>query len=317
MGEEQTGPWFKFTIQDTDEPGVEIPKLTRLLSNLSSAFYVIARVKIGSAGPRPGRRTLVEDTLAAFRLMRVAPGSATIELAPPAAESPPRLPSFEEPTADDVVFDFYQEVESVDAGEPPSAGRWEIRRHVVAVIEEAGGIGSRAEIVYRPRAPRPGFPAVAVLRKTFRTRDLPEVAPPERSSRKRRLSGHAYMVDVEPGRQRLRVKLADGRDITMEADDELVARMGSALDRVVEIEMEEEYEGDTIARRVARAMAVLPSSGPGSDVPPKSIEELESEQHMPAKRPDYASLASAVWESEKELAEFQAHLQEIRKGSAG
>jgi len=103
----------------------------------------------------------------------------------------------------------------------------------------------------------------------------------------------------------------------MEADDELVARMGSALDRVVEIEMEEEYEGDTIARRVARAMAVLPSSGPGSDVPPKSIEELESEQHMPAKRPDYASLASAVWESEKELAEFQAHLQEIRKGSAG
>jgi hypothetical protein len=249
--------------------------------------------------------------------MRVVPGSATIELAPPATESEPRLPLFEEPTADDVVFDFYQEVETVDAGKPPGAGRWEIRRHVLAVIEEAGEIGSSAEIVYRPRAPRPELPAVDVLRKTFRTRDLSGVAPPERSSRRRRLSGHAYMVDVEPGRQRLRIKLADGRDVTMEADDELVARMSSALDRVVEIEMEEELEGDSVARRVARGMDVLPSSDPGSDVPAKSIEELEREQDMPPERPDYVSLASAVWTTEKELAEFQAYLLEIRQGSAG
>ena len=317
MEEEQAQPWFAFTVQDTDAPGVEIPKLTRLLSNLSAAFYAIARVKIGAAGTRPGRRTIEEEMLAAFRLMRVVPGSATVELAPPTVEAEPRLPLFEEPTADDVVFDFYQEVERVDTGEPPSAGRWDIRRHVLAVIGDAGEIGARAEIVYRPRAPRPELPTVDTLRRTFRTRDLLEVAPPGRSTRKRRLSGHAYMVDIEPGRQRIRIKLPEGRDVTLEADDRLAAKIGSALDRVVEIEMEEEFEGDTIARRVARAMDVLPSSGPGSDLPPKSIEELEREQDMPPERPDYVSLASAVWKTEKELAEFEAHLQEIRRGSAG
>jgi len=125
------------------------------------------------------------------------------------------------------------------------------------------------------------------------------------------------MVDVEPGRQRLRIKLPDGRDVTLDVDDEVAAKLGPILDRIIEIEIDEEMEGDVTARRVARGVDILPSSGPGSDLPPKTVEDLEREQELPAKRPDYVALASAIWRTEKELTEFEEHLREIRHAETG
>jgi hypothetical protein len=120
------------------------------------------------------------------------------------------------------------------------------------------------------------------------------------------------MVDVEPGRQRLRVKLPDGRDLTLHADEELISQITAALDQVVEIEVKEELEGGVTTSRVAREVEILPSSGPGSDRPPQSIEELEREQNLPKEPPDYQALASAIWETEAEVAEFEEHLREMR-----
>jgi len=316
MKEEQTQPWFEFKIRDVDAVGVEMPKLTRLLADLSSAFYAIARAKIGSAGPRPGRRTVAEETLAALRVIRIRPGSATIELAPPVAEAEPQLPLLDEPTPDDVVLDFYEEVDTIDLGKPAVPGRWDIRRHVLAVIEDAGQIGSRGEIVYRPLAPRSGVSTPRVLRKSFDTGRLPKTAELQRLTRSRRISGHTYMVDVEPGRQRIRLKLPDGRDITLEVDDQVAATIASALDRVVEIEMDEQLDGDIPARRIARALEIFPSSEPGSDRPPKSIEDLRREQRLPDERPDYVSLASSIWQTEKEVIDFDEHIRQIRQAEA-
>ncbi len=313
MGDDENQPWFVFTVQGADGPGVDIPTLTRLLNNLSAAFYAIARAQIGVAGPRPGRRAVAEEMLAGFRLVRVSPGSTTIELEPPPTDSQTQLELFEEPTPDDVALDFYREVERIETGDPPAEGRWDVRRNVRAVIEDAGEIGERAEVIYRPRSTRPGFPATGVLRRSFPTREVPELPEFQRSTRKRRLSGHAYMADVEPGRQRLRIKLPDGRDVTLEVDDQVGSRMVAALDRVVEIDVEEEVEGDVPTRRVAHDVDILPSSAPGSDVPPKSVEQLEGEQKLPTKRPDYVALASAIWRTDKELNEFETHLQEVRR----
>jgi hypothetical protein len=120
------------------------------------------------------------------------------------------------------------------------------------------------------------------------------------------------MADVEPGRQRLRVKLPDGRDVTLEANEELKGRILAAIDRVVEIEVEEQLEGDVTTNRSLRGIEVLPSAGSGSDQPPQSIEELEREQNMPKERPDYQALASAIWETEEQVAEFEEHLREMR-----
>jgi hypothetical protein len=121
------------------------------------------------------------------------------------------------------------------------------------------------------------------------------------------------MVDVEPGRQRLRVKLPDGRDVTLEIQENLAASLAAALDRAVELQVEEEVEGDTPTSRIARDLTILPSSGPKSDQPPRTIQELEREQNLPRGHPDYVALASAVWETEAEVVEFERYVQEMRR----
>lgn len=316
MNEDDTRPWLQFTVHDTEAAGVDIPKLARLLSDLSASFYAIARAKKGRAGPRPGRRAIAEEELAGLRLVRVEPGSATIELAPPISGEQAKLPLFDEPTAEEVAFEFYQEIKSTNAGEPAAEDRLDLRRQIRAVIEDAGQIGSRAEVIYRPRTERPGIQPGRVLRTSFRTRDLPDPEPAQRSTRTRRVSGHAYMVDVEPGRERLRVKLPDGRDMTLEVDADLASKMSDALDRIVDIEVEEELEAGTPARRVVHDLAVV-RPRPRTDRTPRSIEALEREQGLPAERPDYAALASAVWRTPEELAEFEEHLREIRHAEMG
>ena len=99
----------------------------------------------------------------------------------------------------------------------------------------------------------------------------------------------------------------------MDADGELTSRIRKALDPIVEIVVEEEREGDVTIRRIAQSVEVLPSSGPGSDQPPKSIEELEREQNLPKERPDYAALASAIWETEADIESFEEHVRQIRQ----
>ncbi|HEX5479238.1 MAG TPA: hypothetical protein VFY79_05910, partial [Dehalococcoidia bacterium] len=80
---DEHGPWFIFKIEDSDPDGVEPSKLARLLTELSSALYAIARLQINEAPNRPGRRTSFEDAIAGARVRRIEPGSTTIELVPP------------------------------------------------------------------------------------------------------------------------------------------------------------------------------------------------------------------------------------------
>lgn len=312
MTDEEDTAWFTFTVRETDGDGVDVPKLTRLLEQLSSTFYHIARTKLGTDESRRGPRTQAEDKLAAIRLVRVSPGSTLIELAPPPGATRVQLAVTDEPTPDDVAHDFLEEVQRIEAGDPASEDRMEVRRKVRAVIEDAGEIGARAEIVFRPIVPRPHHPPDDVLKAAFRTRELPADQPPQQSTRTRRVSGHAFMVDVEPGRPRLRIKLPDGRDVTLDVDEKLLAQISTALDRVVEVDIEEGIEGTVISSRLARGLLVLPTSGPGSDKPPKSIDQLVEEQDLPDKRPDYRALASAIWETEEEVTEFQELLNAMR-----
>ena len=118
------------------------------------------------------------------------------------------------------------------------------------------------------------------------------------------------MVDVEPGRERIRIKMPDGRDITLSVDESVFSAMGQALDKLVDIEVEEEFDGATPIQRVIRDLALVPP--PEESPPPKSIEELEREQRIP-KRPDYVALASGVWRTKEELDEFERYLRELRR----
>lgn len=304
--------WFTIKIDEVDAEGVEIPKLTKLLQDLSSAFYALAREKKGDRGPRPGRRAVAEEALAALRLVRVVPGSLLIQLAPPSLGD--ELPLFpDELMAEDIVVEFYRELQSIESGDPPEENRGYIRRSVDTVLRDAGELGPRIELRLNPRVPRPGIPVDAVFQRTFKTRDVPAVEPASTRIQRRTLSGHAYMVDVEPGRQRLRLKLPDGRDLTMDVTSELASDASAALDRAVELTVEEELEDGSATKRTVLGLAVLPSSGAGSDQPPRTIGDLEEEQGLAGERPDYAALASEVWPDEDALEGFLEKLREMRR----
>ncbi len=185
-----------------------------------------------------------------------------------------------------------------------------MRRFVRAVIEDAGQVGTRAKIVYRPRLERLRPRTRADLTQTFSTELPPEEEPERRAAETRIVSGHAYMVDVEPGRERLRVKLPDGRDMTVDVDISLAPQLAGILDRIVELAVEEEAEGDKPQKRIVHDISVVPS-GVVTAQPP-SIAELEREQGLSKRRPDYVALASRVWRTKKELANFEEHLRLIR-----
>lgn len=110
----------------------------------------------------------------------------------------------------------------------------------------------------------------------------------------------------------MRVKLPDGRDVTVDVAEQLLAQVSTALDQVVEVEIEESFEGSVTSGRIARGLSVLPTSGAGNDKPPKSVHELALEQNISDVQPDYRSIASTIWEDEEDIVALQNQLDAMR-----
>ncbi|MEX2236958.1 MAG: hypothetical protein WEB00_05410 [Dehalococcoidia bacterium] len=306
------GAWLEFRIETADD-GVEAKKLARLLQDLSSSFYAIARSKVGKRG-RPGPRTSDEDSLAAVRIVRLSPGSAIIEAEPPVLDSQSQMRFDDGPTtADEIGFEFFQAIQRLGT-QGATSGPQDFVRFIHAFVSDIGEIGESVDVIYRPVNPHPETGLKAELRTRLQTHTVPELTQVEATKRVRRFTGHVYMVDVEPGRPRLRVKLPDGRNLTLSVSDEVLDQLPTALDHAVAIEAIDELEGSSVARTTATNITRLPSAGEAIVRPPKSIEELAREQQLPAEHPDYVALASAIWTTESELSEFAEYLADSRYG---
>jgi len=247
--------------------------------------------------------------LASVRLRRVRPGSAVLELDPPTSLQV-GLDGIA-PSADEVAVEFIHESNGLITGEPSPDRTGTVRRLVRQVLVDAGEIGSLAEIALNPVRPLAGLPKAALV-ATVPIKTMTEIEEPRATERrKRKVVGHAYMVDVEPGRERLRMKLTDGRDLTLDVEEGISPEsVKSALDHAVEVSIEEELGGPTAARPTMTELNVLPPAG---RVPQRTIVELMVEQGLPANRPDYQALATAVWSTDEELAEFDEYLREMRQ----
>ncbi len=304
-------PWFLFRIEDSDEAGIEPPKLARLLTEMSAAFYAIARMQIDETPTRPGRRTYQEEAIAGARIKSIIPGSTTIELAPPAAADQARLFQ-DEPDADSVISTFAEEIENIEQDVPPDPSRWEVRHRVRAVLERAGDIGSRGMIAYNPRPGRSGREMRSVL-TTFRIRDLPAENPRSQPWVVRhQLSGRAYMADVEPGRERMRLKLSNGRDVTLDVAPDAVHEIKGNLEKLVEVDVVQTMEGDAPSKRMVESARALPDMEEPNDIPPRTLDEIETDLKLP-RRVNYEALATAVWRTPEEVEEFMSHVSEIRR----
>jgi hypothetical protein len=303
----EPAPWFEFKIEDTQGAGVDVKVLSRLLSDLSSAFYEIARSKLGRGG-RTGPRTQQEDAIAAIRILQVQPGSVILRAAPPLTTENVEFP-FGQLGADDVARDFIEEVQRISRHEP-TTGRAMVRRRVATVIRDVSAIGKSAELTLRPHIS--GETGLTEFRATLDADSLESlVVDSIKTLEPRRLSGHAYMVDIEPGKWRVRLKLPDGHDVTLDVAEDVASTLSGALDQPIEVESVEERAGDVISRRMAVSVQLLPASS-GSDKPPKGIDQLEREQNATVEHPDYSILATSVWETEDDFEEFDEYLKKLR-----
>ncbi len=312
MMSDSTEAWFTFKIDDADEAGIETTKLARLLNELSAALYAIARVQLDELPNRPGRRTYRESLLAGARVRSIHPGSTTIELTPPAgAEAQARLME-DEPDPDTVVEMFAAEIVSIERKDPVSPKHGEIRAHVRRVLESAGDMGSRGTLVHRPLRSHAGGPLPRQV-TTFQIRELPDEETTGKPWTVRRtLSGRAFMADVESGREKMRLKLPGGRDLTLDAGPQAVRDIGGNLERLVEVDIVESMQGEASASRMVESVRILPAADIPSDVPPKTLDEIEAELDLPPK-PNYLALATAVWRNAEEVDDFLVHVRQIRR----
>lgn len=310
MANSEDNSWLVLRIEEVEAGSFEIQKVSRLLNDLSSALFSIARKRIGMPTDRPGPRTPAEERVAGFRLVKITEGSLLIELAPPVSEPQARFDLQGDASAEDVAYDFYRTVEDIAANRPLADSDRNIVRRVMTVVQDIADIGPRLDIKFHPLSPNRFPKAPRELHAVLNTRMVPELLERATKRERRRLIGHTFMVDVEPGKERIRLKLSDGRDITLGVDQGAADNLESALNRVVEVEIDEEHEEGGPTKRTIQQLDIVQSE---TDDPPKTLSQLEEEQNLPVERPDYVRLASAVWKTQEDVEHFNIHVREIRR----
>ena len=132
--------------------------------------------------------------------------------------------------------------------------------------------------------------------------------------RRRVIFGQVLAAEPADGRQRVRVQVGAGPDVTMSVEGALVDRMRDLLGQHVELCVSETLVDDTVVDRVVSEVRPLNPGECGVDVPPRSIGALAREQGLHLRPPpDYFSVLSGLWESEEEAEAFR---DEIRSGRA-
>jgi hypothetical protein len=298
--------WLRFYVGEAPADGVDARLVAALITEITDAILVAARQRLGSHQRRSGPRNALERNLAAIRLVSVTPGSIDVRFAEPPAvddlQGP--LPSLTTaPTPDTIASDVIGEIRRVQERDV-SAGRSDaLRSSVDRLLTAASRIGDYAEVSHRPSH---GEPETVSLR----LREDRPVSTADESTRQVTLYGHSYMIDVEVGRQRLRIKLPDERDLTMDLDPELRADALRAMDQPVEVVVIETRQADRVTRRAIESIRMLDLGERGPERPPKSVRELAAEQGLLFRPvPDYAGLASEVWPTTQDIDETIAALR--------
>ena len=304
-------PWLLFRVEGDMAAGVDARALGQLLQDIAGAARAIADERLG-LGARRGPMNALEQSLAGMRVASVSPGSVTIEFAepPPLAvgrQSMLRLDEDVTPAA--VTRALVEEIGMFASDAPPSPQGRGRRRAVERIAQSAARIGDAAEVVHYS----PGGEEVrAHLWSTYSPymRD-----DPEPDIRQRVMFGHVYMADVEAGRQRLRLKLADDSNVTMSVEEPLLGELPSVLGQLAELHVSEAIVGGSVVERVVGLVRLLEPEERGVELPEKPIDELAREQGLLLRpSPDYFALLSDLWETEEEAEAFR---QEIREGRVG
>ncbi len=303
-------PWLGIRITEMPDTGIDSRALSALLSQFADAMILAARWKLGERRPRRGPPSASERKLATIRVRSVVPGSLNIAyLEPPAVDPSVLLLPGMEPsgvTPDDVATVVLDEFDLVARSEEVEPGKEPLRRAARRFLDSASKVGDVCEFVHNS--------ATGPVRRTRIQINQIESEPRVSVERPVRLFGHAYMVDVEPGRWRLRVRTPSEAEYTMDVAEDAKDSLPEVLDRLVRIDATERLvKGFVVGRRVDH-MELLPVAEHGPERPPRSLSELAAVQGLlRAPVPDYAAMASSIWESEADVVAFVQYLSETRR----
>ncbi|MEX0781529.1 MAG: hypothetical protein WD557_02695 [Dehalococcoidia bacterium] len=300
--------WFRFYIADADGSGVEARAVASLISDVAELMLVAARKRLGlprRLGPPSG----TERSLAEVRVVSVSPGSLALVFAEPRLRERQTTLGDEfvvTATADDVASDVLEEVRLAAANAPVMAGHEEVRAAAVTLLRRARAVGTTAEVSHQERTG--SRTAAAIDLRSVRT---PQTAP--ETQREVTLFGHVYMVDVELGRQRLRVKLPSESDLTMEVDPSIREKIADVLNAQAKVRVDETLRLGLVVRRMIRDVSLLLPEEQGVETPPKSLAELAATQGLLSQPvPSYTELASAVWTSKEDVLAFESYTAQVR-----
>ena len=221
-------PWMHFHIAGNPTGGVDARALAELLQEMAKAARLIADEKL-SLGRRRGPMNELERSLAAFRVISVSPGSLDITLAEPPVPEAQAIPMWldDEVTPAAIARDLVREFEAIASNAPTPIGANGRRQAVERVVRSAARIGEVAEIIHYPVNDE----AVRIHVVLSRSSSASDEPRPE--VRQRIMFGQVFMADEEAGRQRVRVKLADGSDSTMAIERDVTDVMPDVLGQLV------------------------------------------------------------------------------------
>ena len=309
-------PWLLLHI-DGPTGGVDARALAQLLQDMVGVARLIADEKLTVGrrrGPMRGRRrgpmSAPERALAGLRVTSVSPGSVNIAFATPSAAVEQQSSMLLDPevTPAAIARQLIEEFESVSRKQPPTPQGHGRRQAVERVVRSVARIGNSAELVHHP----PDGEEIRV--RIVLAPDASTYEEPMPDIRQRVMFGQVFMADVEDGRQRVRVKLADESDLTMSLERDLAGEMPDILGQLAELHVSEALVGETVVERVVGEVRLLAAEERGIEIPPKSIDELAREQGLFLRQPpDYFSILSGLWESEEEAEAFR---KDIRSGRA-
>lgn len=314
--EHSRAPWLRLVISEVEPGGVDGRVLARLLQDLSDAMLAAARERLGIPIRRSGPPSAAERRLAAIRVEWVMPGSLDFGFNEPAPVLEYQTTFDREVTSDLIAQQFLIDVQSARSDRAPiwadddSATVSSRRSAVARVLRAARSIGDFAEFSHRRESGE-------IERVSVDLRGPERRQAPVESEREVAVYGHAYMVDVELGRQRLRVKLPSGRDSTMDLDPDLRSEATSLLDQPVKAIVKETVRDGSTVRRVVRSVELVELRERGPELPPKDLATLAREQGLLFRPvPDYVARASAVWPTERDVDEFARLVGASRLDSA-
>ena len=301
-------PWLSFRVGDVADGGVDARSLANLLTSFADAMRTAARVRLGMPERKAGRLTAAERHLAALRVVSVKPGSVEVELSEPPPVETQQVLLFDRTrvTPDLVVTDLIDEFRSLAADEDARPVSRPVRRAAIRLASRAAAIGGSASIFHRPAGEDPVSVTLDV------TRHFVPVEP-DTQLRTLVLFGHAYMLDVEQGRERVRIKLPSQLDATMNTGTELRGRLDDVLDQPVKATVQEIREDGRVVDRRVLEIERLELNDVGPDRPPRSVVELAALRGLtPGRPPPYVRLAEGVWPEDTDIDDFDAYWQDLR-----